>query len=123
MEKYIIVIIIFLTSMFAYSSNNNIVIVKAKSTDCKDTFDIFLIESCNNCEFPNIIYMISCKEELSDFTYKYLLKKEENILLIFEEYNSPAGLTKIHFLDIKKGILYSSDFLKEEKVPDRKSVV
>ncbi len=112
-----IVIIFLLSSMFAFSCNNDITIAKSVSTDCKDAFDIFLLQNSNDSEAQNIIYTVPCKEELGDFSYKCLLKKEESILLIFVEYSGPAGLTKIHYLDIKKGILYSSDFLQEQKVP------
>ena len=117
MKKYIIVFVFILSSIHTYSSNNDIIIAKTKSTDCKDAFDIYLLQISNDREFANIIYAVSCTEELGDFTYQCLLKKEETILLIFEEYSSPAGLTKIHYLEIKKGILYSSDFLQEEKIP------
>lgn len=117
MKKYIIAIIILLSSLHVYSCNNNIIIAKAKSKNCKDAFDILLLSKSINSISSEIIYLLPCKEEVSEFTYNCLLKKEENVLLIFEEYSSPAGLTKIHYLDIRNGIFYSSDFLQEEKVP------
>lgn len=98
----------------SFDTEHKILIVKNKNIECQESnlYDINLILNTGE-----IIYKMSCIDHDDYFSYICLVKKENYTFLIFNEYSNLAGLIKVHFLDIRDMILYSTDFMGETKIP------
>lgn len=119
MKNFTLIILLLSFCMPSNSCDRELLIVKTKSNDCpKDKFfDIYLLENDKDNNQQYVVYHIACKDDLKDFSYECLVKKDNVTFMIFREYSSPAGLTKIHYLNITNGVLLSTDFMGETYIP------
>lgn len=117
--KYILVSLLLAISFVACSQEHVMYIGKTQSKACDvaGTFDILILKESQDKNWLDVLFLVSCTEDAEELNYTCFIRKNESEMLLFNEYSSPAGLTKLLYFDISKNVLYSTAFLNEVKIP------
>lgn len=118
--KYLISFLLLAISFAACSQEHEMYIGKKSSKACNvaGAFDILILKENQDKNWMDVLFSISCTEEgAEELNYTCFIRKNESEILLFNEYSSPAGLTKLLYFDIINNVLYSTSFLNEVKIP------